>query len=384
MDSTARDERSHGAVRLNDFARQWQLVAEGASRAVAEVGSGGWYVLGVAVESFERALAVRWPMPFAVGVGNGLDALEISLRCAGVGSDARVLTTPLTAFATTLAILRAGGRPVYVDVDESGLLDLRRVAELARRGQAPKFLLPVHLFGHAMNLAELRSLSEREGLIVVEDCAQSIGATSGERPTGSVGLVSATSFYPTKNLGALGDGGAVLTSDESIARRARELRNYGQTGQYVHDFVGLNSRLDEMHAAILLRAMLPELGRWTEARARTARSYRAGIDNGHLRIPPTPAESRSNGHLFPILTDEGQRESFRRFLASRGIESAVHYPRLATEQRALSDAGRVEVLSELPIATRFARTEVSLPIHPLLAEIEVARVIDACNEWRPS
>ena len=205
----------------NDFKRQWQLVEEAALGAVRRVGASGQYILGEEVEAFEASIARFCGVAHAVGVGNGMDALEISLRCLGLEKGDKVLTTPLSAFATTLAILRSGGFPVFVDVDELGAIDLRQCRQLLEHDDSIRFLVPVHLYGFPMNLHELSRLREDFGLFIVEDCAQAIGASYAGVPVGTVGQVAATSFYPTKNLGALGDGGAVLTKDPP-SRRGRK------------------------------------------------------------------------------------------------------------------------------------------------------------------
>lgn len=214
-------------ILLNDFTRQWKLIEADVLAAVQRVGASGWYILGNEVRQFEEELARLWGVASVIGVGNGLEALEIALRCAGLQPGERVLTTPLSAFATTLAIVRAGGIPVFVDVDESGLLDLDLCRKVVSRDRSLRWLVPVHLYGHALDLESLDALRCTFDLSVVEDCAQSVLARSRGRATGTVSCVSATSFYPTKNLGALGDAGAVLTSDQSIASTARALRHYG-------------------------------------------------------------------------------------------------------------------------------------------------------------
>src|SRR6266581_6477192 len=208
-------------VPLNDFRAQWKAVGTDVLAAVDRVGASGWYILGREVERFESALASVWGLPHAIGVGNGLDAIEIGLRCLGIRQGDRVLTTPLSAFATTLAVMRCGGVPVFVDTDASGLLDLDRCRDLLLRDRQIRFLVPVHLYGHCADLERLEALRDEFRLGIVEDCAQAIGARFKGRGVGTVGQVAAVSFYPTKNLGALGDGGAVLTADEAIARRAR-------------------------------------------------------------------------------------------------------------------------------------------------------------------
>lgn len=369
-------------VRLNEFSRQWEATGREVLSALERVGAGGRYILGERVAAFERDLAASWPSGFAVGVGSGLDALEIGLRALGIGPGDRILTTPLSAFATTLAILRVGATPVFVDTDAGGLIDLERCREVLRRDAGVRLLLPVHLYGHAVDLDALGALADEFGVGVLEDCAQSIGAKWRGRSTGTVGAVAATSFYPTKNLGALGDAGAVLTSSPTIAERARALRHYGQSAPYAHDALGLNSRLDELQAAILGEVLLPRLPEGLRRRRATARRYREEIRHEHIALPPVPAGSDSCWHLFPVLVAAERRTSLMEHLRSRGVESAVHYPRLIPEQKALIDYGRFEIAGELAQARRFAEGEVSLPVHPHLTEAEIAHVIACCNDWR--
>jgi dTDP-4-amino-4,6-dideoxygalactose transaminase len=369
-------------VRLNDFSRQWAAIGREVLEAVERVGESGRYILGERVASFERDLAADWRIGFAVGVASGLDAIEIGLRCLGIGAGDRVLTTPLSAFATTLAILRVGAIPVFVDVDGSGLLDLERCGAALGADRRIRCLLPVHLYGHALDLDELARLGAEREVAILEDCAQSAGATWNGRSTGTAGAAAATSFYPTKNLGALGDGGALLTASAPIAARARVLRHYGQSANYEHDEPGLNSRLDELQAAILGEVLLPRLPAWTRARRHTAARLRREIDNRALEIPAVAAGSDSCCHLFPVLVAAAERAAFIDHLRRREIESAVHYPKLICEQRALREHGAFEVVVELTQARRFAAGEVSLPIHPFLTEEETSRVVAACNEWR--
>lgn len=372
-------------IRLNDFERQWREIGADAHTAFERVGASGWYILGRELDLFEGALAGWWGLPFACGVASGLDAIEIALRATGLAPGGAVLTTPLSAFATSLAVVRAGGRPVFVDVDASGLLDLELCEAALRTRRDIRHLLPVHLYGHAMDLDGLDQLARRHGLTVVEDCAQAIGARWHERPVGSAGRAAATSFYPTKNLGALGDAGAVLTADPAVAETARVLRHYGQAATYEHRELGLNSRLDEMHAALLRSALLPRLAGWTARRRAIAERYRAGLAHPAIGVPPVPAGSRSVWHLFPVLLDAARRDDLRAHLRARGIDSGVHYPKLIPHQEAWRRAGAAPaVVGSLANAERFAAGEVSLPIHPYLADDEVDAVIAACNEWRPA
>jgi dTDP-4-amino-4,6-dideoxygalactose transaminase len=370
-------------ISQNDFQRRWVAIEQPVLDAVRRVGESGRYILGEQVQRFEAALAKEWGIEHAVGVANGMDAIEIGLRCLGLSHGGKVLTTPLSAFATTLAIIRAGGVPVFVDVEQRGGIDLGQCREVLERDPEIRHFVPVHLYGHALDMSELKKLKHDFDLSIVEDCAQAIGASHSGVSVGTVGQAAATSFYPTKNLGALGDGGAVLTDDEEVAAKARVLRNYGQSGHYVHDELGSNSRLDELHAAILRAAMLPNLEAWTVLKRNTARIYLDAIRNPLIQMCPPSTGADPVWHLFPILVREGMRDSLREHLRHEGIDTAIHYPRIIPEQPALTKNARFEVCFEPINAHCFAAEEISLPIHPFLIETEIRRVIDACNKWEP-
>jgi dTDP-4-amino-4,6-dideoxygalactose transaminase len=367
------------SIMLNDFVAQWQEVRADTLAAVDRVGASGWLILGKEVKEFEAALGSFWGLAHAVGCGNGLDAIEISLRALGLRAGDRVLTTPLSAFATTLAIVRAGGAPVFVDVDGSGLVDLSLCRKLLKSRPDIRFFVPVHLYGHGLDVDQLADLKRFHNLRIVEDCAQSIGAQSHGVLVGAVGEFAATSFYPTKNLGAMGDGGAVLTADPTLADIARSLRDYGQAQKYVHSRLGLNSRLDELQASILRTALLPRLKRFTERRQAIAAAYVGGIRHAHISLPSSPCGSTSVWHLFPVIVSD--RERFVAHLNANSVGCGVHYPKLITDQEALRGVPH-EVIGPLDSARRFAAGEVSLPIHPYLDDEQVARVISVCNEWR--
>ena len=366
-------------ILLNDFRRQWQATRTDVLDAVAAVGDSGWYLLGKQLEAFEASLSRCWGLPHCAGVASGLDALEISLRVLGCGPGDKVVTTPLSAFATTLAIVKLGAVPVFVDTDESGLIDLDQ-CERALAATGARFLVPVHLYGHSLDLHRLAKLRDRSGCAIVEDCAQSILARFDGIPTGTVGHLAATSFYPTKNLGAMGDSGAILSNSQPYIDRARMLRDYGQSAKYRHDFIGYNSRMEELHAAILQRAFLPKLAGWTERRRQIAARYRAGIDHPAIRILRVPPGSDSVWHLFPVLVAPESKQAFMRHLASREVTSGEHYPVLIPDQVALQSL-ESEMFEPCRRAAVIAASEVSLPIHPYLTDDEVDQVIAACNHW---
>jgi dTDP-4-amino-4,6-dideoxygalactose transaminase len=363
-------------VPANDFAAQWDEIGADALAAVDRVGRSGWVVLGAEVASFETEIARWWGVPHAVGVASGLDALEIALRCAGIGVGDRVLTTPLTAFATTLAILRAGAEPVWCDVDASGALDLELADIVLAADPRIRALMPVHLYGHPLDPGALAGLAERHGVVLVEDCAQSAGAERDGRATGTAGLVNATSLYPTKNLGALGDGGILLTADDAVAERARTLRNYGQRARYEHTEQGLNSRLDEVHAAILRSAMLPRLDAWLARRAEISDRYLDALEGSRLK-PVRPTGGTSACHLFAVEVRDGDSDVVIAGLAAAGIGVGRHYPTLCPDQPACQKVG--VVVGDLEVARRLAAREVSLPLHPYLDASAVDRVIEVCQ-----
>jgi dTDP-4-amino-4,6-dideoxygalactose transaminase len=370
-------DRDSVRVPANDFAAQWEEIAADALGAVDRVGRSGWLVLGSEVERFETELAAWWGVPHAVGVASGLDAIEIALRVTGIGAGDRVLTTPLTAFATTLAILRAGAEPVWCDVDASGALDLAAADAALSADPRIRALVPVHLYGHPMHPGTLAGLAERHDVVLVEDCAQSAGAQRDGRPTGAVGRVAATSLYPTKNLGALGDGGVLLTADADLADHARRLRNYGQSAQYEHTDLGLNSRLDELHAAVLRSAHLPRLDGWLARRREIAARYDAALD-GTALAPVRPAGGSSSRHLYPVVTLEEDAATLRERFAAAGVVAGRHYPVLCPDQGACDGVGTVA--GELTTARRLAERELSLPIHPQMPDEAVERVIAVCRE----
>ena len=370
-------------ILLNDFRRHWQEVQEDATDAFRSTAESGWYVLGRQVKEFEAELAEFWGVRHAVGVGSGLDALELSLCALGCRAGDKVLTTPVSAFATTLAIVRLGAVPVFVDTDESGLVDLAAAGETFRSDTSIRFFVPVHLFGNSLDLDRLRSLAREYEVTIVEDCAQSIGSEWQGEATGTAGAAGATSFYPTKNLGAMGDGGAVLTNDSELANGVAVLRDYGQSAKYQHSVIGYNSRLDELQAALLRRAGLPRLKRWTERRREVASRYLSEIRHGSVRLPCASMRSHSCWHLFPVMVEPGHKTSFMNELKSRGVLTGEHYPQAIPDQEAMNTVPFEIAGSGIERARRFCSTEVSLPIHPYLQDEEVSAVIDSVNCWRP-
>lgn len=368
-------------VLANDFKKLWADCHQDYIDAVSKVGESGWYILGSEVAAFEQALATYTDSPDTVGVANGMDAIEIGLRILNIGPGDKVLTTPLSAFATGLAIMRAGAQPVYCDVDAHGALD--PVAAKAALEAYPdiKCIIPVHLFGHMADMAQLVPLAKSFNVPIIEDAAQAVGASRDGVKVGAEGRMACYSFYPTKNLGAVGDGGALSVGNEEYAKTARAMRNYGQTEKYVHDIVGLNSRLDELHAATLRLALLPRFDGWLAARRRIAKAYLTGITNPNVTLLPGPDHNGSVWHLYPIMVAKERRDAFLTTMQDAGIQVGLHYPILIPHQKAVTGQGAPIIAGTLENAQAFADQEVSLPIHPYLSDDEITFVIETVNAW---
>jgi dTDP-3-amino-3,4,6-trideoxy-alpha-D-glucose transaminase len=340
--------------------------------AIDRVITRGWFILGPEVEAFEAEFASACGARHAIGMGTGTDAIALILRALDIGAGDEVITAPLSAAFSAIAIQMAGATPVFADIDP-----VRLTLDPAAAGAAitphTKAILPVHLYGQPADMQALRELAAKRGLAIIEDACQAHLATCGGRPVGSYGSAAAYSFYPTKNLGALGDGGAVTTDDDALADRLRRLRNGGQTRQYRHVEFGVNTRLDEIQAAIL-RVRLARLPVWTTRRRALARAYRDGLGHAAIAIPA----ERDPGHvyhLFPVLT--ARREAFQAHLKTHGIGTLVHYPLAIPQQAAFQGAAG----GPWPVAERVAAEVCSIPLNPSLTDDEQRRVIAAIQSW---
>jgi dTDP-4-amino-4,6-dideoxygalactose transaminase len=361
---------------MNDFRAEPVELQQQELAAVERVLRSGWYVLGKEVKAFESAWAERCGSGFAIGVGNGMDALEIGLRALKIGAGDEVITTPMTAFATVLAILRAGATPVLADIDpETALLDPTSVERcLSSRTKA---VLLVHLYGQVRQMETWTDLCTRARIHLLEDCAQSHLASWNDRVTGTFGTWGAYSFYPTKNLGALGDGGALITQSAEIATQAQMLRNYGQSQRYHHPELGLNSRLDEVQAALLL-IRLAWLEQFTARRQQIAHTYLNGIANPRLQLlaPPIAPENHVY-HLFVLRCQE--RDRLGAYLTEKGIANLSHYPIPVHHQQPCRDLQRDP--KGLEAAEFHAANCLSIPCHPQMNDHDVEQVIEVLNDY---
>lgn len=339
-------------------------------RGVERVIERGWFILGPELEAFERELAQASGTAAAVGVGTGTDALALIVRALGIGPGDEVITSPLSAAYSALAIMMAGARPVFADLDPARLTLDPEAAEAAITPKT-KAIMPVHLYGQAADMKQFETIAKRHGLAIIEDCCQAHIGTCEGRAVGSIGAAGALSFYPTKNLGALGDGGAVITNDVALAERVKRLRNGGQTSKYQHEEFGVNTRLDEMQAAIL-RERLVRLPEWTARRRVLGARYRAalaGIPTTTITVPPE-LDAGHVYHLFPVLSPA--REALREHLHAHGVETLIHFPIPIPRQRAFAS----EQPTPCPIADRVCGEVFSLPLYPSLPDAAVDRVAE--------
>jgi dTDP-3-amino-3,4,6-trideoxy-alpha-D-glucose transaminase len=345
-------------------------------RAIDRVVNRGWFVLGPEVEAFEAEFAAASGAAHAIGVGNGTDAIALILRALDIGAGDEVITAAVSAAYSALAIMMAGARPVFADVDPERLTIDPAAVERAITPRT-RAILPVHLYGQPADMAAVARIASRHGLAIVEDCCQAHLATSEGRPVGTIGAAGAFSFYPTKNLGALGDGGAVVTNDAALAARIKRLRNGGQTDRYHHAEPGINSRLDEIQAAIL-RARLPRLQVWTDERRSLAAAYRAALAGAPIAVLP----ERDPGHVYHLfVVRSAARRDLQAHLTARGIETLIHYPVPIPRQPAMAAVVHAANVAsaECPQADRACDEIMSLPLHPALTDDDVHYVAAAVS-----
>ncbi len=361
---------------MNDFKAEPQALREAMLSATRRVLESGWYVLGKEGEAFEREWADICGIDYAVGVGNGMDAIEIALRALDIGPGDEVITTPMTAFATVLAILRAGATPVLADIEaDTALLSMESVERCIT--PYTKAVVLVHLYGEVRNMQAWTDFCETRNIFLVEDCAQAHLASWQGKLAGTFGKAGAFSFYPTKNLGTPGDGGLLVTHDQLIAEKAGRLRNYGQSVRYHHPEIGMNSRLDEIHAAMLSERLkwLPE---FTKRRQQIALAYRAGIQNPLVNLLPVPQDSLAHVyHLFAVTCN--QRDALQKHLLNAGVQSLIHYPIPIHHQESCRDLARDP--NGLLNSERHADICLSLPCHPQMSDEDVAQVVAAVNTF---
>ncbi|MBM3273006.1 DegT/DnrJ/EryC1/StrS family aminotransferase [Candidatus Kaiserbacteria bacterium] len=363
-------------ILMNDFKAEPTALREAMLRSVAQVIDSGWYVLGRAVESFEAEWATACGVAHGVGVGNGMDAIELALRALDIGAGDEVITTPMTAFATVLAIIRAGATPVLADIDpETALLSMTSTRRCL--SEKTKAVVLVHLYGQMRDMDNWRAFCTEHNIALVEDCAQAHLASWGGLRAGAHGAAGAYSFYPTKNLGALGDGGMLVTNCDALKQRVASLRNYGQSERYHHPLLGMNSRLDEIQAA-LLSERLKWLDEFTQRRRAIATTYWNEIHNPCVNNLAVPQEAAAHVHHLYCVTSS-RREQLQVFLREREIQTLIHYPVPVHLQEPCLALRRDP--AGLASSEIHANTCLSLPCHPQMTDADVWRVVAAVNAW---
>ncbi len=357
-------------IAFSDLSLQYLSIKEEIDEAVKRVLTSGWFILGEEVKAFEEEFAAYVGSSYGVGVGSGTEALHLALLACGVGPGDEVITVSHTAVATIAGIELTGARPVFVDVDPlSYTLDPSQLED--KITPATKVVVPVHLYGQVAEMDPILAVARRHGLKVVEDAAQAHGAEYQGRKAGSLADLGCFSFYPTKNLGAYGDGGMVVTNDRSLAQRVSLLRQHGWARRYVSTIRGLNSRLDELQAAIL-RVKLRWLDEWNIVRRRHARLYDQLLQDTTIITPVEMEYGKHCYHLYVIRCEH--RDQLQQFLREKGVSTLVHYPMPVHLQEAYQDLGLRE--GALAVTEQCAREVLSLPVSPEVSEEQIKTVCD--------
>ena len=365
-------------IPLVDLRAQYATIRDEVRRAIDEVLDGMQLTIGPNVRAFDKEWAAYCGTKHAVGVGSGTDALQLAIRACGVSPGDEVITVSMTFFATVEAILYASARPVLVDVSErSMLMDTADVA--ARITPRTKAIIPVHLYGRTVDLKPLRQIAQDRGIAIIEDAAQSHGALLDDgRKSGASGRVGCFSFYCSKNLGAYGEAGSIVTDDDKLADDLRALREHGQATRYYHPVVGYNARLDEIQAAIL-RIKLRRLDEWNERRLRHARRYSELLADSGVTTPEIPTGGRHVFYCYVIRIAGGRRDALRSYLADRGIGTQIHYPVPIHLQESAQFLGYRR--GDLPVTEKVSDEVLSLPMYAELTDSQIDRVTSAVREF---
>jgi dTDP-4-amino-4,6-dideoxygalactose transaminase len=358
-------------IPFNDFGKEQETIGDEISQAIQRVMRSGWYILGKEGEEFEKEFSQYVGAKFGVGVNSGSDALYLAVKALGISQGDEVITVSHTMVSTVDAITRNGAKPVFVDVDpETYCMDASRVK--SKITEKTKAILPVHIYGHSADMAPIMEIAQQHGLAVIEDACQAHGSRYKNKAVGSFGKIGCFSFYPTKNLGAYGDGGMLVTDDEAVAEKLKKMRNYGQTQRYYYDFIGVNSRLDEMQAAIL-RTKLPYLDGWNGRRRSCAKLYSELLGDLEIFTPTEKEYANHVYHLYVIRTK--QREQLQQYLSSQGIQTLIHYPVPVHAQKPYN------VDCKLPVTKKICGEILSLPINPWISDLQINKICEYIGEF---
>ena len=355
-----------------DFKREYAEIGQETSRAIHRVLETGWFVLGEEGVRFEEYFSKYIGAQYGIGVNSGSDALYLAVKALGISHGDEVITVSHTMVSTVDAITRNGAKPVFVDIEPATyLMDTSKIkAKITARTRA---IIPVHLYGQSADMDSIMEIAEKHNLHVIEDACQAHGAEYKHRKVGSIGDVGCFSFYPTKNLGAYGDGGMAVTNDKELAEKLSKLRNYGQSKRYYHDFIGVNSRLDEIQAAVL-SVKLQYLDKWNERRRKLAKLYKKILKNADVVVPLEREYAKHVYHLYVVR--HKKRDKLQQYLQKNGVQTLIHYPIPAHLQKPYLNSNR------LPVTELIAKEILSLPIHPFLREEEVETISRYIREYQ--
>lgn len=360
-------------ILLNNFKKEYSFFQKDADIAVKKTLKSGWYILGKNVENFEKDFAKYIGVKYCIGVANGLEALQISLLALGIKQGDEVLTVSNSAVATALAITNVGATPVFVDIDNYYHIDPDKIEQKITK--KTKAIIPVHLFGQIVDIERILKIAQQHNLKVIEDACQAHGASFKRKKAGSFGDAGAFSFYPTKNLGAYGDGGAITTNSKEIYEKCRMLRNYGQKNRYEHAVKGLNSRLDEIQAAIL-SVKLKKLDNLIKKRNKIAKIYYKNLKGQQELVLPKVRENSFHAyHLFVIQAIN--RNKLHLYLKSKNIETLIHYSIPIHQQEAFKEFSKLQI----PNTENLSKEILSLPINPFTTDLEVKFVCEKIKNF---
>ena len=369
-------------IPLLDLQAQYRSIKKEVDDVLARVVESQYFILSPEVGALEKEVAGYTGVSYAAGVASGTDAIILALKAAGIGQGDRVITTPFTFFATAESISVLGATPVFVDIDPDTFnIDPDKVEELLRgtkdEGRRTiKAIIPVHLYGQCANMERLMDIASKHGLKVIEDCAQAIGATRKGKKAGSFGIAGCMSFFPSKNLGGFGDGGMVVSSDESFITRVKRLRVHGSREQYIHEEVGFNSRLDSLQAAIL-RVKLRKLDSWLDARRVVAKRYNEAFLGIPVKTPKIDDGNAHTYHQYTMTVDD--RDGLMKYLNERGIGSRVYYPVPMHLQPCYKDMGHKK--GDFPVSEEVSASALSIPVYPELSEEKIEYIIDTVKSF---
>jgi len=347
-----------------DLKREYEEIKEEISQAIEEVLKSGWFILGEEAEKFEEEFSMYVGTRYGIAVNSGSDALYLTLKALGIGEGDEVVTVSHTFISTVDAIVRNGAKPVFVDIEpDTYCIDAAKIEE--NISSKTKAILPVHIYGHPADMDMVMEVAKRHGLYVIEDACQAHGAQYKSKKVGSIGDAGCFSFYPTKNLGSYGDGGMIVTNDENLAEKIKMLRNYGQSKKYYHDFIGINSRLSEIQAAVL-RVKLRHLDEWNDKRRAVAALYNKLLHGTNIIVPVEKEYAKHVYHLYVIRCTN--RDELQQRLLENGIQTQIHYPIPVHKQKAYLDLG---YNAHLPVTKKICSEVLSLPMYPFISNSDL-------------